>query len=169
MASDHSASKAPAQEAAELREAIRYHLHRYHVLDAPEIADAEFDALFDRLVELEHEHPQLSTPDSPTQRVGAAPSERFAAVTHELPMLSLDKCASEQEFIDWEARCRSRVGYEGELEFTCEPKIDGVAVSLIYESGVLVRGATRGDGSSGEDITANVSHRARGAVAIAGR
>ena len=149
-------TQALAQEIAELRETIRYHLHRYHVLDDSEIADAEFDALFDHLVDLETEHPHLVTPDSPTQRVGAEPSERFAAVSHELPMLSLDKCASEEEFIDWEARCRTRVGYEGELEFTCEPKIDGVAVSLIYENGVLVRGATRGDGSTGEDITANV-------------
>ena len=148
--------KSPAQEIAELRESVRYHLHRYHVLDDPELADAEFDALFDRLVALEKEHPHLVTPDSPTQRVGAEPSARFAAVAHELPMLSLDKCASEEEFIDWEARCRTRVGYEGELEFTCEPKIDGVAVSLIYENGMLVRGATRGDGSNGEDITANV-------------
>ena len=149
-------TQAPAQEIAELRETVRYHLHRYHVLDDPEIADADFDALFDRLVELENAHPRLVTPDSPTQRVGAEPSERFAAVAHESPMLSLDKCASEEEFVDWEARCRTRVGYEGELEFTCEPKIDGVAVSLIYENGVLVRGATRGDGSTGEDITANV-------------
>ena len=148
--------KSPAQEIAGLRESIRYHLHRYHVLDDPELADAEFDALLDRLVELETEHPHLVTPDSPTQRVGAEPSARFAAVAHELPMLSLDKCASEEEFIEWEARCRNRVGYEGELEFTCEPKIDGVAVSLIYENGMLVRGATRGDGSNGEDITANV-------------
>lgn len=148
--------KSPAQEIAELRESVRHHLHRYHVLDDPELADAEFDALFDRLVALEEEHPHLVTPDSPTQRVGAEPSVRFAAVAHELPMLSLDKCASEEEFIDWEARCRTRVGYEGELEFTCEPKIDGVAVSLIYENGMLVRGATRGDGSNGEDITANV-------------
>ena len=148
--------KSPAQEVAELRENVRYHLHRYHVLDDPELADAEFDALFDQLVELEKEHPHLVTPDSPTQRVGAEPSARFAAVAHELPMLSLDKCASEEEFVDWEARCRTRVGYEGELEFTCEPKIDGVAVSLIYENGMLVRGATRGDGSNGEDITANV-------------
>ena len=148
--------KSPAQEIAELRESVRYHLHRYHVLDDPELADAEFDALFDRLVELEKTHPHLVTPDSPTQRVGAEPSARFAAVAHALPMLSLDKCASEEEFVDWEARCRTRVDYEGELEFTCEPKIDGVAVSLIYENGMLVRGATRGDGSNGEDITANV-------------
>ncbi len=148
--------KSPAKEIVELRERVRYHLHRYHVLDDPELPDAEFDALFDHLVELEKEHPHFVTPDSPTQRVGAEPSARFAAVAHELPMLSLDKCASEQEFIDWEARCRTRVGYEGELEFTCEPKIDGVAVSLIYENGILARGATRGDGSNGEDITANV-------------
>ena len=148
--------KSPAQEIEDLRESVRYHLHRYHVLDDPELADAEFDALFDQLVELEQAHPHLVTPDSPTRRVGAAPSARFAAVAHELPMLSLDKCASEQEFIDWEARCRTRLGHEGELEFACEPKIDGVAVSLIYEHGMLVRGATRGDGSNGEDITANV-------------
>ena len=145
-----------SEEIAELRERVRYHLHRYHVLDDPEMADADYDALFDRLVDLENAHPQLVTPDSPTQRVGAEPSTRFASVAHELPMLSLDKCASEAEFIEWEARCRARVGYEGDLEFTCEPKIDGVAVSLIYERGVLVRGATRGDGSNGEDITANV-------------
>ncbi len=144
------------QQIAELRERIRYHLHRYHVLDDSEITDADYDVLFDRLISLENEHPHLVTSDSPTQRVGAEPSARFAAVVHELPMLSLDKCASEEEFIDWEGRCRARVGYEGELEFTCEPKIDGVAVSLIYENGVLVRGATRGDGSNGEDITANV-------------
>ena len=144
------------QEIAELRKRIRYHLYRYHVLDDPEMLDAEYDALFDHLVNLEKEYPHLVTGDSPTQRVGAEPSARFAAVVHELPMLSLDKCASEEEFVDWENRCRTRVGYEGELEFTCEPKIDGVAVSLIYENGVLVRGATRGDGSNGEDITANV-------------
>ena len=139
-----------------MRERVRHHLYRYHVLDDPEIADREFDLLFDRLLHLEEQHPHLITPDSPTQRVGAEPSARFAAVAHELPMLSLDKCGSEEELIDWETRCRSRVGYEGELEYTCEPKIDGVAVSLMYENGVLVRGATRGDGSNGEDITANV-------------
>ena len=144
------------REVEELRQLIRHHLHRYHVLDDPEIADSEFDALFSRLVDLEDTHPHLVTSDSPTQRVGAEPSTRFAAVVHELPMLSLDKCDSHEEFIEWEARCRSRVGYEGDLEFTCEPKIDGVAVSLIYQDGVLIRGATRGDGTNGEDITANV-------------
>ena len=144
------------REIAELRERVRHHLYRYHVLDDPEISDPEFDALFDRLLRLEDQHPHLVTPDSPTQRVGAEPSTRFAAVAHELPMLSLDKCGSEEELIDWETRCRSRVGYDGDPEYTCEPKIDGVAVSLMYENGVLVRGATRGDGSNGEDITANV-------------
>ena len=145
-----------AAEIAALRERIRHHLHRYHVLDDPEIADGEYDALFDRLVALEERHPELVVADSPTQRVGAEPLAAFEAVAHELPMLSLDKCLSEDEFVEWEGRCRSRVDYEGDFEFTCEPKIDGVAVSLIYEDGVLARGATRGDGQTGEDITANV-------------
>ncbi len=139
-----------------LREQIRHHLHRYHVLDDPEIADGEYDALLDRLIALEERHPELVEPDSPTQRVGAEPLSAFEAVVHELPMLSLDKCLAEDEFAEWEGRCRSRVDYEGDFDFTCEPKIDGVAVSLIYEHGVLVRGATRGDGQTGEDITANV-------------
>lgn len=145
-----------AAEIAALRERIRYHLHRYHVLDDPELADGEYDALFDRLVALEEAYPEFVVADSPTQRVGAEPLPAFDSVAHELPMLSLDKCLSEDEFAEWEARCRARVDYEGDFEFTCEPKIDGVAVSLIYEDGVLVRGATRGDGQTGEDITANV-------------
>ena len=145
-----------AAEIAALRTQLRYHLHRYHVLDDPEIADGDYDALFDRLVALENLHPDLIVPDSPTQRVGAEPSSGFEPVAHELPMLSLDKCLAEVEFTEWEQRCRNRVDYEGDFEFTCEPKIDGVAISLIYENGVLVRGATRGDGQTGEDITANV-------------
>lgn len=145
-----------ADEISALREQIRYHLHRYHVLDDPEIADGEYDALFDRLVALEERFPEFVVADSPTQRVGVEPSAAFDTVAHELPMLSLDKCLSEEEFAEWEARCRSRVDYEGDFEFACEPKIDGVAVSLMYEEGRLVRGATRGDGQAGEDITANV-------------
>ena len=133
------------------------------------MADAEFDALFDQLVELEKEHPHLVTPDSPTQRVGAEPSARFAAVAHALPMLSLDKCASEEEFVDWEARCRTRVGYEGELEFTCEPKIDGVAVSLIYENGMLVRGANARRRFERRGHYRQRPDRCHGSVALAGR
>ena len=148
--------KRAAAEVAALRTQLRYHLHRYHVLDDPEIADGDYDVLFDRLVALENRHPDLIVPDSPTQRVGAEPSSGFEPVVHELPMLSLDKCLAEAEFTDWEQRCRTRVDYEGDFEFICEPKIDGVAVSLICENGVLLRGATRGDGQTGEDITANV-------------
>ena len=139
-----------------LRQAVRHHDHRYHVLDDPEIPDAEYDALFDRLADLERRHPELVSADSPTQRVGAPPAAGFAPVVHELPMLSLDKCATEPEFAEWESRCRNRLGYEGEFEFACEPKIDGVAVSLLYEDGVLRRAATRGDGQTGEEITENV-------------
>ena len=151
-------------EAAELREQLDHHLHRYHVLDDPEITDAEYDALFDRLVELEAAHPELVVPDSPTQRVGAAPSERFAEVRHEIPMLSLDKCNSLAELNAWEERCRRLLDDGDELRYYCEPKIDGVAVSLLYRDGVLVRGATRGNGETGEDITANV--RTIGAIPL---
>ena len=139
----------------ELRRLIRRHDHLYHVLDAPEIADEEYDALFDELLALERDHPDRITEDSPTQRVGGTPLPEFAAVTHELAMLSLEKAATEAELADWHARCRGRLDDEP-LAFCCEPKIDGVAVSLIYERGRLALAATRGDGRTGEDITANV-------------
>ncbi|MCY3812953.1 MAG: NAD-dependent DNA ligase LigA [Gammaproteobacteria bacterium] len=145
-----------AREAAELRDRLDYHLHRYHVLDDPEITDADYDELFDRLLEIEAAHPDLVVPDSPTQRVGAEPSERFAEVRHEVPMLSLDKCNSIAELNAWEERCRRLLDEGDELRYYCEPKIDGVAVSLLYRDGALVRGATRGNGETGEDITANV-------------
>ena len=147
---------APRTELAALREELDYHRHRYFVLDDPEISDAEYDALFDRLSDLESAHPELVTPDSPTQRVGAAPSTQFAQVRHETPMLSLDKCTSESELAAWEQRCRRLLGPDDELCYFCEPKVDGVAVSLLYADGALVRAATRGDGETGEDITANV-------------
>ena len=153
-----------AREAAELRTQLDHHLYRYHVLDDPEIADAEYDALYDRLVEIEAAHPELVVPDSPTQRVGAAPSERFAEVRHEIPMLSLDKCNSAAELNAWEERCRRLLDDGDELRYYCEPKIDGVAVSLLYRDGALVRGATRGNGETGEDITANV--RTIGAIPL---
>ncbi len=141
---------------AELAAQLTHHLHRYHVLDAPEIADAEYDALFDELVALETQHPELETPDSPSQRVGGAPVSQFDKVHHIVPMLSLDKCTTEEELGEWMTRCRSRLDENVELTFTCEPKIDGVAVALLYEDGVLVQASTRGDGQTGEDITANV-------------
>ncbi len=140
----------------ELRELLHYHNHRYHVLDAPEIADAEYDALFDELVELEARHPELASADSPTQRVGAAPQSKFTTVTHEVAMLSLDKCTTFEGLAEWVQRCRGFLGEQETVRFVCEPKIDGVAVALVYVDGRLALAATRGDGRTGEDITANV-------------
>ncbi len=161
-----SSTSPVAAEVTQLRRELDQHLHSYHVLDAPEISDAEFDGLMDRLLLLETEHPELLTPNSPSQRVGAAPLDAFDSVKHELAMLSLNKCSTLEEFDDWLERVGDRLGYADfkNLEFTCEPKIDGVAVSLLYENGVLVRGATRGDGETGEDISANV--RTIGAIPL---
>ncbi|SEG57807.1 NAD-dependent DNA ligase LigA [Marinobacterium lutimaris] len=141
-----------------LREQIDTHNHRYYVLDEPSIPDAEYDRLFRELKALEEEHPELVTPDSPTQRVGAKPKGGFAEVTHELPMLSLDNAFSEEELRAFVKRIADRLdGVDGSmLKFACEPKLDGLAISLLYENGLLVRGATRGDGYTGEDITLNV-------------
>ena len=125
------------ERVAELRALVAYHLHRYHVLDAPEIADAEYDALFDELLGLEAKHPELTSPDSPTHRVGAAPLSQFNKVSHEVAMLSLDKCTTEEELGDWIHRCEGRLAAGERLSFFCEPKIDGVAVALVYEQGVL--------------------------------
>lgn len=143
-----------AQRAGELRELLRYHNHRYYVLDDPEISDAEYDALLRELQGIEAEHPELVTPDSPTQRVGAAPLDAFAEARHEQPMLSLANVFSEEELRDFDRRVRERVG--GEVAYVCEPKLDGLSVNLRYENGVLVQAATRGDGQVGEDITVNV-------------
>lgn len=144
------------KQLSELRNRIEHHNRLYHQLDRPEITDQEYDELFARLQALEAAHPDLITPDSPTQRVGSAPLAGFRQVTHRVPMLSLDKVVDAQELDRFEERCRKRLGLEGELEFNCEPKIDGVAVSLLYEEGILLRAATRGDGTTGEDITHNV-------------
>ena len=152
----------------ELRELIHYHNHRYHVLDDPEIADAEYDALFDELVALEKEHPQRVTRDSPTQRVGSEPLAEFAPVAHPVAMLSLDKVSAETELAEWVERCRVRLAGES-MAFTCEPKIDGVAVALTYEEGRLRLAATRGDGQTGEDITANVRTIAAVPLRLRGR
>ncbi|MEM8766786.1 MAG: NAD-dependent DNA ligase LigA [Pseudomonadota bacterium] len=149
---------------AELRALIHHHNHRYHVLDDPEIADVEYDALFDELLELEAEHPELVSTDSPSQRVGGAPLDGFHSVRHERPMLSLEKGTTMGELEDWLARCQTRLGEDADIRLTCEPKIDGVAVALTYENGVLTLAATRGDGTTGEDITANV--RTIGAVPL---
>jgi len=141
--------------AAELREAIRHHAHRYFVLDDPEISDAEYDALLRELIELEAANPSLVTPDSPTQRVGAPIGDLFAEVTHRARMFSLDNAESPEELEAWEARIERTLG-NPPSGYACEPKIDGLAISLTYEDGVLTRAATRGDGVTGEDVTANV-------------
>jgi DNA ligase (NAD+) len=138
----------------ELRERLNYHSYRYHVLDDPEVSDAEYDDSMRELRELEERFPELVTPDSPTQRVGATPADLFAPVEHRSPMLSLDNAFSREELEAWAARVERGVG-EG-ARYSCELKIDGVAVALTYEGGVLTKGATRGDGRIGEDITANV-------------
>ena len=140
---------------SELREQLREHDHRYYVLDAPSISDAKYDRLFRELQQLESEHPELLSPDSPTQRVGGAPRPEFTAVKHRQAMLSLRKCNDEGELRDFDRRVRETLGRE-DVAYTAEPKLDGLAVSLSYEGGVLARGATRGDGESGEDITENL-------------
>lgn len=146
----------PKKELERLRREIEHHNRQYHQLDKPEITDQDFDRLFQRLLELEAQHPELVTPDSPSQRVGSAPLSGFAQVTHAVPMLSLDKVFDEEDLKRFEERCKKRLAIDTGLVYSCEPKIDGVAVSLLYENGVLVRGATRGDGTTGEDITHNV-------------
>ena len=138
-----------------LRERIRYHEHRYYVLDDSEIADREFDELVGQLRRLEAAHPELVTPDSPTQRVGGKPAEGLAAVEHTLPMLSLDNAYGESELLDYDRRVRESAA-GGQAEFVCELKIDGLSLALTFENGALVRGVTRGDGLRGEDVTANV-------------
>ncbi len=139
-----------------MREQIDYHNYRYYVLDDPEISDAAYDALLRELQELEARYPALVTPDSPTQRVGAEPLKSFAEARHLLPMLSLDNAFEEAEVLAFEKRIGDRIGHNIEIDFAVEPKLDGLAISLLYEDGHLVRGATRGDGTTGEDVTANV-------------
>src|SRR5574337_191039 len=144
-----------AERAAALRARLNDDSHRYHVLDAPNITDAEYDAMLRELEALEAAHPELATPDSPTRRVGAAPSREFASVRHAIPMLSLANAFSDEEVQDFARRIRERLG-RTELEFSVEPKFDGLAISLRYENGVFVQGATRGDGETGEDVTVNL-------------
>ncbi|HDU2635885.1 TPA: NAD-dependent DNA ligase LigA [Yersinia enterocolitica] len=144
------------QQINQLRTSLRHHEHLYHVLDAPEIPDAEYDRLMQQLRELEAQHPELITNDSPTQRVGAAPLDAFEQVKHEVPMLSLDNVFDEESYLAFDKRVHDRLKRADPLIFCCELKLDGLAVSLLYEDGELVRAATRGDGTTGENITANV-------------
>ncbi len=143
-------------QAASLRRALHQHNHRYYVLDDPTVSDAEYDALFRTLQAIEAEHPELQTPDSPTQRVGAAPLKAFAPLRHRLPMQSLNNAFTRDELEDFDRRVREGLGVAGAVAYSAEPKLDGLAVSLIYEQGVFARGATRGDGVTGEDITENL-------------
>jgi DNA ligase (NAD+) len=157
-----------ATRADELRRQLEYHGHRYYVLDDPEISDPEYDALLNELREIEAEHPETRTPDSPTQRVGGQPLDKFEEVPHLQPMLSLANARNEEELAAWVVRSErylARQGVEmGDVRFVTEPKIDGLAISLVYEDGVLVRGATRGNGEVGEDVTQNL--RTIGAIPL---
>jgi len=149
------ASKGVEKKIEALREKIRHHEYLYYVVDNPEISDAEFDKLMRELKDLEAEHPELITPDSPTQRVGGKPREGFVKVPHSSPMLSLDNTYNEEELRDWERRVHELSG-QSDVDYVCELKLDGMSLALIYEDGKLVRGITRGDGSVGEDVTLNV-------------
>jgi DNA ligase (NAD+) len=148
-------SKDSEKKIESLREKIRHHEYLYYVVDNPEISDAEFDKLMRQLKDLEAEHPDLVTPDSPTQRVGGKPREGFVKVPHSSPMLSLDNTYSEEELRDWERRVHELSG-RTDVDYVCELKLDGMSLALIYEDGKLIRGITRGDGSVGEDVTLNV-------------
>ncbi|HUO46472.1 MAG TPA: NAD-dependent DNA ligase LigA [Acidimicrobiia bacterium] len=139
----------------ELRQQLRYHGYRYHVLDEPEISDLQYDTMLRELIKLEEEHPLLITPDSPTQRVGGPVGDLFAPVQHLRPLFSLDNVETPEELDSWEQRMTRHIGRAPE-GYSCELKIDGLAVVLVYEDGVFIRGATRGDGTTGEDITANL-------------
>ena len=143
-------------EVAQLRAELEQHNYNYYVLDTPQITDQAYDRLFRRLQQLEQENPELLSTDSPTQRVGSVPASHFDTVAHEVAMLSLDNAFDDDEMLDFDRKLRERLEQEGTLSYCAEPKLDGLAVSLLYEAGELVRAATRGDGRSGENITANV-------------
>jgi DNA ligase (NAD+) len=153
-------AKTAAGRAAELRRVLEHHNHRYYVLDDPDISDPEYDDLLRELQKLEAENPELRTPDSPTQRVGAQPLEKFGQVRHLQPMLSLANARNEEELLAWETRVRNLLTRQGvpeaKIEYVAEPKVDGLAVALVYENGLLARGATRGNGEIGEDVTQNL-------------
>jgi DNA ligase (NAD+) len=151
-----SSAEALRRRAAQLRRDIEHHNYRYYILDDPEIPDAEWDRLLRELRALESEHPELVTADSPTQRVGVTPTDEFAEVRHRVPMLSLDNAFTDEDLRAFDRRVRERLGTGDEIDYSAEPKLDGLAISVTYENGVFVRAATRGDGTTGEDVTANV-------------
>ncbi|MGE5242515.1 MAG: NAD-dependent DNA ligase LigA [Bacteroidota bacterium] len=151
-----SAPDSPRKRAETLRRELNHHNYLYYVLDQPVISDAQYDKLLRELQELERAHPGLITPDSPTQRVGAAPSKEFGEVRHAIPMTSMDNAFSDEELGEWDQRVRKGLEAGDEIAYTAEPKFDGTSVSLRYENGVLTQAGTRGDGSTGEDVTVNV-------------
>jgi DNA ligase (NAD+) len=151
-----SAAKSAAARVRELRQHIEHHNYRYHVLDEPEVSDAEYDRLLRELKALEEQYPDLITPDSPTQRVGATPVSELQEVVHARPMLSLDNAFADEDVIGFDRRVRERLEDVEQVEYSAEPKLDGLAISFRYESGRLVQAATRGDGLRGEDVTHNV-------------
>jgi len=149
-------TQSPNQEINQLKQQISQHNHNYYVLDNPTITDQEYDLLFRRLQELEKNYPQLATEDSPTKRVGAKPLDKFTNITHTTPMLSLDNIFDYEEFVKFYDRIKDKIKSDNIIEFVCEPKIDGLAVNIVYQNGILVSAATRGDGYVGEDITQNI-------------
>ena len=155
MTAKKSTNAGAKSEIAQLRREIRRHEYLYYVLDDPEISDAAFDRLMNRLKQLEEAHPALLTPDSPTQRVGGVPRKGFETHSHRPPMLSLDNAFSYEQLDDFDRRVRQITGRDA-VQYVAEHKFDGLSISLIYEDGVLVRGVTRGDGTTGEGVTANV-------------
>ncbi|MGH7845778.1 MAG: DNA ligase LigA-related protein, partial [Candidatus Binatia bacterium] len=144
------------REIQHLRDEIEQHNRAYYVLDNPTISDAEYDRLLRQLAELERKYPEYASPDSPTQKVGAPPLEKFGTVHHTLPMLSLNNATTQEEVREFDDRVRRFLKASEPIEYVMEPKIDGVAVELVYEDGGLTQGSTRGDGINGEDITANL-------------
>jgi len=161
--------KDPSVRAEELRTLLHHHNYCYYILNRPEISDTDYDRLFDELKALEGAHPELVTPDSPTQRVGGTVAEGFASVRHRVAMLSLDNAYNAEEIREFEARLKRALPGET-FRYVCEPKVDGLGVALLYDRGRLVRGATRGDGRMGEDVTQNlrtvrtIPFRLRGAL-----
>src|SRR5438128_1384155 len=156
MPKSSSTSSDPAARAAELRALLNRWLHSYHVLDDPSVDDATYDRRFDELVELERAHPELVTSDSPTQRVGAPPSDRFRKVQHLTGMGSLEKVTTDEAVLKWAEDVRKRLDSDEDVAWVIEPKIDGLAINLTYEDGLFTRGATRGDGETGEEVTVNL-------------
>jgi DNA ligase (NAD+) len=151
------ASSKTASRIDELRELLKHYSYAYHVLDDPEVSDAEYDRLFDELLELERDLPESEIPrDSPTRRVGAPPSDKFRKVEHRLPLGSLDKVTTDEAVAKWADDVRKRLDRDDPVAYVLEPKIDGLAINLTYEGGIYSRGATRGDGSRGEDVTPNL-------------